>query len=179
MKHRIYISILSVLCETLFSGCVSGPEYSDTMKSTALTPHDGKGMVIVYWTPGFVSAACRMPIYVNGVMIGKLRRGGFYSFEAIPGQINVAYSKVEGESTDKTKTESAIGGVLTSGIIGGILNASLDNEAHRKVGVIVNVVANQTTYVRMDNAGPPLSAVSKEQGDGEIGRCHWLNGSGQ
>ncbi len=172
MKIPTHLSIAVVICGALLAGCASGPQYSDVKKSGAITPHNGKGMVLLYRTPGFVGAAYKPYVYANQGLLGQLPRGGFYSYEAAPGPLNLAFSSALGESTAKTKAGAALRGALFGGGIGAIIEGMGDSAAHRKNGLDISVLPNQTHYIVM---GGRLKEVSKEEGEDDIADCAWLN----
>lgn len=158
------------------SSCAGGTSYSDAKASGALEPRNGKGMVLIYRTPGFVSAAYKPYLYANNVELSaRLARGGFYSYEASPGPLQLAHSKQRGESTASTKTQAVIAGVLLGGVVGGALAVPSDIEQHRKVALNLNILPGQTHYVVMGGAGGNLSVAPREEAEEEITECKWLN----
>jgi hypothetical protein len=180
MKKTARLTIATAICISLFTGCAGGPGISEARNSGGLAPRGGNGMVLVYWQSGFVSAAFKPTIYVNGQQLPKrLQRGGFLAQEVAPGTVNVAFSQQPGESTSKTQSQAIVGGVLSAGILGGLLAVPGDKKAHTKHGVDVSVLPNGTTYVMMVGAGGSLKEVPKETGEREIEKCHWLNPSGR
>ena len=182
MKNHTLLSIATAICASLLSSCAHGPKYPDVKKSGALTPHKGNGMVLIYRTPGFVGAADPgQYVYANhDVLLGRLPRGGFYSYEAAPGALNLMCTAEKGESTGKTKTKSALGGALSGGLVAGpvgvVVGSALalagDSSAHRKHGIDIEVVPEQTHYFTIDAV---LEPVSNEKGEDQIQGCHWLN----
>lgn len=203
MKKQIYHSIAAAICVSLFSACAGGTPYSEAKNSGALAPRNGKGMVLIYRTPGFVSAAYKPYLYVNGVELpSRLPRGGFYSFEATPGPLTVAYSKVRGESTAATQQQAASemrmsGALMDTSLrlqghapldygalgLGTLYNSSAaaanDQIIRRKVGLNIQVQPGRTNYVYMGGAGGDLHEASQETGEEEIESCHWLNPAGR
>lgn len=177
MKQAFNLLALCV-CISVLSSCAGGPDYSNAKASGALEPRNGKGMVLIYRTPGFVSAAYKPFLYANNVELSaRLARGGFYSYEAPPGPLQLAHSKQRGESTASTKTQAVIAGVLLGGVVGGALAVPADIEQHRKVALNVNVIPGRTHYVVMGGAGGNLSEASREEAEEEIVECKWLNPS--
>lgn len=189
MKKTPYITIL-ILCVTFLAGCASGPEYPAVKKSGALTPHQGKGMVLIYRTNGFASKAYRPYIYVNqSELLGRLVRGGFYSYEANPGLLNVAYNEAEGDSTEETRSRATRNYILGSalmpgqGLVGGAFDVltgmakpkQADIIAHNKIGLNIQVLPGQTHYIFMGGNGGNLKATTQEEAEDEIEGCSWLN----
>lgn len=178
MKTSSLLLSILCLCTLILSSCAGGTPYASVKASGALNPAPGKGMVLIYRTPGFVSAAYKPYLYANGAELSaRLARGGFYSIEAPPGELNLAHSKQRGESTAGTKTAAVISGVLLGGVVGGALAVPADIDQHRKVGLRVTVVAGQTVFVAMGGAGGNLYVVPREEAEEEIEECHWLNPS--
>jgi hypothetical protein len=186
MKNSTLMFLLTAASVLMLTGCAGGPQFSDVKKSGVLEPHNGKGMVLIYRTPGFVSAAYKPYLYVNQVeQPSRLSRGGFYSYEAAPGLLHLAYSKQPGESTSETRTRAVVGGVVAGALIAGPVGAAVmgglgapaDIEQHRKVGLDLNIFPRETRYVAMGGAGGPLKEVPKADAEEEIESCHWLNPS--
>lgn len=184
MKNPLLL-LTAMLC-SLLASCASGPDYSSVKASGALSPHKGKGMVLIYRSSGFVSAAYKPVIYINNVeQSARLARGGFMSYEASPGPLHLAHSKVAGDSTSETRTKAVVGNAVVGAIVlgpvgaalGGSMAVSGDIDAHRKVGLDIVVRPNETHYVVMGGAGGPLESVPKEEGEEDIVDCHWLNPS--
>ena len=175
MKTRIQIILVSLFA-VLLSSCASGPDYASTKAAGALTPSPGNGMVLIYRTAGFVSAAYKPYIYANGALLpARLQRGGFYSLEAAPGPLLLAYSKEKGESTAATKTNAVIQGIVFGGVVGGALAPMADVESRRRVGLPIQVLPGQTHYVTMGGAGGDLSVADRIEAEEEIIDCKWLN----
>ena len=176
MKSRIYLTLLASIFAIMLSSCAGGPDYASAKSSGSLTPRAGKGMVLIYRTPGFVSAAYKPYLYANGSELpARLQRGGFYSIEASPGPLQLAYSKVKGESTATTRTNAVIQGVFYGGIVGGFLAPGADVSSRRKVGMQVQVLSGHTHYVTMGGAGGDLRAADPAEAEDEIAECKWLN----
>ena len=184
-SRQILFSLAAAVCSLLASCSGSGGQkYSEVKSAGALTPHNGKGMVLIYRTPGFVSSAYKPYIYANHELLSaRLARGGFYSYEAAPGHLNVEYSKQLGDSTSKTKTQAVVGnvviGALVAGPVGAAVGAGLasgiDKDQHRKVGLDIEVLPGHTHYVYMGGAGGDLKLATAEEAEDEIVQCHWLN----
>lgn len=176
MNLRIPLTIAVSLLSILLSNCAGGPDYASVKAAGSLTPRPGKGMVLIYRTAGFVSAAYKPYLYANGVQLpARLQRGGFYSMEAAPGPLQLAYSKEKGESTAATKTNAVIQGIVFGGIVGGVLAPHADVASRRKVGLQVQVLPGQTHYVTMGGAGGDLSVADPTEAEEEITECRWLN----
>jgi hypothetical protein len=59
MNKRSYSSLAALLFAALLSSCATtsnGPSFAEAKGTGALTPHNGKSMVLVYRTPGVVGA---------------------------------------------------------------------------------------------------------------------------
>jgi hypothetical protein len=176
MIHRLLPVVAAVFCATLMVSCAGGPSYSEVKSSGALQPRAGKGMILIYRTPGFVSAAYKPYLYANGVELpSRLPRGGFYSLEAPPGLMNLAYSKEQGESTTATKMKATVAGGILYGGLGATMGYYGDIAAHRKVGLPIQVRPNETRYVVMGGAGGDLEEATKEDAESDLESCHWLN----
>ncbi|MBL9131484.1 MAG: hypothetical protein JNG86_09815 [Verrucomicrobiaceae bacterium] len=176
MKHIRHLTLLIIA--SILSSCAGGTSYDDVKASGALAPKAGRGMVVIYRTPGFVSAAYKPYLYANGAELpARLARGGFYSLEVPAGPLQLAHSKQRGESTAATKTMAVVGGVLFGGVVGGALAVPADIEQHRKVGLSLQVQPGQTHYVAMGGAGGDLYVVPREEAEEELPECNWLNPS--
>lgn len=176
MKKAVLLSVLTLSCASMLLSCASGPAYADVKASGALTPHAGKGMVLIYRTPGFAASGTKPYLQANGVELSaQLARGGFFSYEASPGPLQLAHSGMSGESTQETKNRAIVGGVLTGGILGGALAVPLDIEAHRKIGMTVRVLPGHTHYVMMDRLDRPMTETPRDDAEEEITECKWLN----
>ena len=182
MNNHLSLSIAAVACASLFSSCAHGPKYGDVKKSGALLPHQGHGMVLIYRTPGLVGAADPgQYVYAkHDVLLGQLPRGGFYSYEAAPGPLNLMCTPLQGESSGETKSKRALGGAVSGAlvmgpvgaVVGSALSVAGDSEEHRKHRIDITVVPGQTHFFTIDAV---LEPVSNEKGEDEIQGCHWLN----
>ena len=86
----------AAICACLLTGCAaSGPLYHEVKSS--LIPEAGKGLAIVYFRPGGLGGANKFPIWANReVLTDKFRLGGFYTYQAAPGQLSLAVSREVG-----------------------------------------------------------------------------------
>lgn len=184
MNKRIYLLVAASFISILLASCASGgPDFASVKASGALTPKAGKGMVLIYRSKGLAASGTKPYIFVNQrQMPSRLARGGFYSYEAVPGPLHLAHSFAEGESTAQTKRNAVIGGIVSAGILGAALASPLaipmDIEAHRKVAITVQVQPGQTHYIVMGRLDRPLSEVPNdevEDAKAELTECHWLN----
>ena len=176
MNKPLSLSLLAILCAVLLSNCASGPSYADVKASGALTPHAGNGMVLIYRTPGVAASGTKPYLQANGSELSvKLARGGFYSYEAQTGPLQLSHSGLAGESTSETKTKAAIWGGLSSGILGAALAVPMDITAHRKIGLNLQVFSGSTHYVVMNRIDRAMSEVTQKQAEEEISKCRWLN----
>lgn len=168
--------LLLAAAAAVLSSCAGGQKFAESKSTGAVAPKNGKGLVLIYWEPGFVSAAFKPYIYVNGAQLPqRLRRGGFITQDVQPGMNDFAFSQSPGESTSKTKTQAVVGGILLSGVVGGAMAVSSDIKAHSKHGIALNILPNETHYVQMVGAGGKLQEVPKATGEQQIQSCHWLN----
>ena len=183
MKSRILLSLAALVCSFLAS-CAGGQTYSDVKSTGALTPRNGNGMVLIYRTSGMVSAAYKPYLYADQVLLpARLARGGFYSYEAKPGPLSLAYSKVLGESTPETRAKARVtnmvGGAIVAGPLGAVLGAAIaggaDIDSRRRVALNITVLPGQTHYVYMGGAGGDLQVATPEEAEEDIEDCHWLN----
>jgi hypothetical protein len=166
MKNYTYLSIAAAISASLLASCANGPEYPSLIKSGTLTPHNGKGMVLIYRTSGFAGAASKPFVWVNNTkMPGQLARGGFYSYEAAPGPLKVEFSWHD--------HRAGVGETIAIGATTGLVGIALDALGHGRVGLDLLVVPNQTHYVLMD--GRHLSLVPSGEAEPDIADCHWLN----
>ncbi|HEY3899754.1 MAG TPA: hypothetical protein VGM54_14135 [Chthoniobacter sp.] len=160
--------VFATLAIALLSGCASGPHYREANKSGALDPHSGNGMVLIYWLPGFVgSANPGTSLLVNNTPLPRLvPRGGFYSYEAAPGPLHIAFPGLEYNPT--------AGDNARAFATGGLVGVAMENSAHIKgFSVDTSVVPNQTNYIQLGFG--KLKEVSKEQGEREVQKCRWIN----
>lgn len=193
MKNRFDI-ILACILAMLLSSCTSGPDYASVKASGALMPSPGKGMVLIYRTPGFVSAAYKPYLYADGSELpARLARGGFYSLELTPGQHTLAYSKMRGEATAKTQEQALLGAHVQGGMVGLATGMPVDygmlgmgrlmettalNEdiiGRLKFGLNIQVQSGQTLYVYMGGAGGNLAVAETSEAEVDIMDCKWLN----
>jgi hypothetical protein len=172
MKRQIPLLILAV---ALFTGCAAatGPVYRDVSKSGSLTGRPGTGMVLIYWPPDFFTGDSGYWLFANDVVLpSQLLKGGFYSYEAAPGPLDVAFSMSKGKSTAGGQALSILAPVLTGGYPSYML-------FHRRPRLDINVLPEQTHYVRLakdsGHLPPVLIEVRKEEGEREIQECHWIN----
>lgn len=170
MKKHIAFTIVAAFCIMLFSGCASGPTYKNSVGS--LTPKPGKGLVLAYWTAGFVGAAAEFHVYANGQEVGHgLGRGAFLSYDANPGPLVLS---TRGKLNVATALGTAITAVPTAGITlaGTAAAVSITNK-----NPDVMVAAGQTHFVRLGSGAFSMKfkEVPREKGEEEIANCHWVN----
>ncbi|WP_395740849.1 hypothetical protein [Prosthecobacter sp.] len=172
MNAPVTSFILTLLCAVSFASCAGGgAPYAELKSSGTLSPSTGKGRVIVYRTSGLAGKASKPFVWVNDVKFAqRLARGGFYSYDAMPGPLLVEFAWHDHYSSP---AETA-GIALTSGLIG----VGMDHlMGHKRKGLTLQVPPNQTCYVLFD--GRKLSQVSKEEAEGDLEHCGLLNPSGR
>jgi len=153
MKPTIASTILTFVCTCLLMSCASGPDYAAVKNAAAMTPRNGKGLVLVYRESGIAGAGSKPFIWVNGTkMPGQLARGGYYSYDAAPGPTQVLFSWRDHARTKGEMLGQFVGGGVVGVILGGL--------GHEKISVDLNVAPNKTHYVLMN--GRALSETSKE-----------------
>jgi hypothetical protein len=163
--------LIPIVAAALLGGCVSatGPLYRDV--SASLTPRSGDGMVIVYWSQSLRTGDNQYWLFMNDEVVRDhpLHKDGFYSYDAVPGPLDVSFSLQPAKM-------SAVGwasSVLPLG--GGLINYYIQ---HRRPYVDVNIVPGQITYVRLAKdfwRGPIPEEVPQSQGESEIQGCHWID----
>jgi hypothetical protein len=170
MNAPIQHFVLAILCAVSLSSCAGGGTPFTEMKSSgAMTPHQGRGKVIVYRTSGLAGKASKPFVWMNNVKFAqRLARGGFYSYDAAPGPLLVEFAWHDHYSG----VAETAGIALTSGLLGAGLDHLL---GHKRKGVNLHVAPNQTYYVLFD--GRKLSEVSKEQAEEDLEDCALLNPS--
>jgi hypothetical protein len=180
MNKRVCFCLTALLLAAWLSGCSStsrGPSFAEARASGRLAPPNGKSMVMVYRTPGVIGAMIKPYVYINGVLLGPMSRGGFYTYETAPGHCVVAYSLKLGESNAKTKTGAAIGGALLYGGIGAVAGIYGDIDAHEKKGNSFTLQPGRTHYFLMEPSGGSYNEPPAEEAEKDIADCHWLNPS--
>jgi hypothetical protein len=165
---------LLVFVSILLLGCVdaSGPFYGAVSQSGSLTGHAGNAMVLIYWPSRLVTGDSDYWIFANDVPLQRLRKAGFYSYEASPGQLDLAFSMAK----EKPSAGGAALSLLPLG--GGLINYAI---WHHRPHLAIDVVAGQTRYVRLvkTSRGPVMQEVSKEESESELQQCHWINAPAQ
>lgn len=160
--------IFSVMIAALLAGCASsGPLYQNVQAS--LTPKPGNGMVLIYRHPGFKGGNPGEYLFANNQLLpGRIPIGGFYSIEAPPGPMTVAFADLPGESTATTKAVSVLSG--------GVLGIVADSIGRKRRGTTITVYPDHTTYVDLYSGfSIGMREVSKEQGESDIQGCQWVN----
>jgi len=159
-----------LLIITLFSGCVSasGPFFGEVR--SALTPRKGYGLVVIYRKPGLGMSNPVEYLFANNVLLpGRLPTGGFYTYEAAPGPLNVAFADLPGESTAATKTAAFFN--LGAGGLFGVVS---DIEARRRHGIDITVLPDQVIYLNLDTPHD-WHQVTEQEATPDLQKCHWEN----
>ena len=176
MKREHCISLLlglAVLSIVLLTGCASGRLYTDAKNSGVLAPPAGRGLALIYFTPGFAGGGQRIKIYANDQpLLTPLRRGGFYDYDAEPGQVLFSTTPGSGSQVE----DIAVGTVL-AGPVGAVAAAQ---RGYKKDQTILYVEPNQIYYLELRNGfwREYLEKVSTADGEKGIRDCHWLNPPG-
>jgi len=162
--------LIAALCAVVLSSCAGGPKYRDCAAS--LVPKPGKGLVIAYWTHGFVSGACTYHLYANEREVGHgFGRGSFIAFDAAPGPLTLA-------TRGKLNAGSALGTAITALPTAGITLAGtiVDNSVKIK-SRDVHVMAGETHFMRWNQEGfvSRFTEVARSMAERELTTCRWTN----
>lgn len=126
-------------------------------------------MILVYWPPHFFTGSSGYFLFANNVLLpGQWHEGGFYSYEAAPGPLNLAFSNSQGKATATGEAVSILlGGANYLAYVG----------SHRRIGLDINILPEQTHYVQLAHIRGEfaLKEVPKEEGERDIQECHWVN----
>jgi len=156
MKSHICLSITAAFCASLLAGCASTTPVYHSAKAS-LTPQPGKGLVLIYFKPGFYESAMKWHIYANDQLLtDKFKRGAFFSHQAAPGELRLS-----------TKQNATFVMVIPSAMIG---------QPHKDQATI-RVEPKQTYYMEMAPGTwrENIKQVSKGEGEEGIKDCHWMN----
>ena len=186
MKNKSYclplIAALAAFSLVSCVGGVSGPMYPAVKQSGAIQPKQGKGMVLFYFSPGFMGKYGRIPIYVDDKKLDKpMRRGGFYTYETAPETLSIS-------STPKSLTKNISSG-LQMGTLTGIATGPFAPVmavlgAGAGLGAAINreeiklpVNANQIYYmdISIGTWAPKITKTNKAEAEKVLQDCHWLN----
>lgn len=171
MKHKTILTLLAAVCAMFLSACAtSGPTYKNSKAS--LTPKQGKGLVLAYWTAGISGAAQEFHVYANGKEVGTgLGRGAFLAYDADPGPLSLA---TRGKMNAATALGTAITAVPTAGLT---LGAATAHVAFTNKNPDLTVNAGQTHFMRLSPGAfhMKFKEVPPEKGEKEMADLHWKN----
>jgi hypothetical protein len=161
------LCLIAIICASFSSCSSSGTPYTETKNSGALAPHQGKGKLLIYRTSGLAGKAMKPFVWVNNVKFPQpLSRGGFYSYDATPGPLKAEFAWHD--------HYSGVGETAAIALTGGLVGVGIDHlMGHKRKGLNIQVAPGQTHYILFD--GHKLSEVSKDEAEGELQDCAWLN----
>ncbi len=174
MKPFHPFSFILIAC-AFCAGCISGPSgpaYKDFTTSGGAIAPSGKATVLIYWVSGEGSVSDnsnRSKLYLNNQMMEvSLRPGGFYSYSADPGSLQISSGGAMG-----SKGGNNVLGALGGGVLGVMKQQKKDH-------FVLDVKAGEVYYVETKSGfvHEKMMAVPKEEGERRIQKCHWLNANG-
>jgi hypothetical protein len=128
----------------------------------------GYGLVVIYRKPGLGISNPVEYLFANNVLLpGRLPTGGFYTYEAAPGPLNMAFADLPGESTPTTKTLA----FFNLGA-GGLVGVGGDVIARRRHGIDITVLPDQVIYLNLDTPND-WRQVTEQEAALDIQKCHW------
>lgn len=169
MKIHSVLAVFAACAAISLPACtVSGTFYPDAKKAGLIQPKKDKALVIVYMKPGFSSAADQFKVYANDQLLSdKMRRPVFCSYDATPGQVRLSLSAATA-STDTRRD------VVNSAIIGGGLGALIAYSGRKRERAVIDAISSETYFAELNNT-MKIKVVSKEEGEREIQKSHWVN----
>jgi hypothetical protein len=172
LLFRDMIKISAVVAIALLAGCAGsgGPQYQ-TVAQASLTPKQGNGMVLIYRkNNAFKGGNPGTYLFENNQLLPgpQIHMGEFYSIEAPPGPMRVAFADIAGQSTGTTTALAAVSG--------GVLGVIADSIGRKRRGTDIVVYPDHTTYVTLYSGfSIGMREVTQQQGIAEIQGCRWIN----
>ena len=142
MNKSTITALVAAFAGLLLSSCAGGPAYREVKAS--LTPQSGKGLAVIYCKGGFVGAAAKIPVYANDELVTKkFQRGGFYTYEANPGQLHIALFPTEDKTKKPTVGQGAAAGALggaAQGFAQGVAQGATLGASAGPIGMVAGAV---------------------------------------
>ena len=159
--NRVPMLLATLVAGLAISGCATlGPSFAP---EAAAPP--GKATIYVYRSPGFVGAALSPTVSANGVALLDLPAGGYFSYHALPGEVELS-AKTEAKTSVTVDAKAGqtyyVKGSIGVGVFVGhphlVLVANDVGESEIKD---CKLVPGTVPTAEMVAAGPPKTAAKK------------------